>query len=237
MRAAHASQSPMTGIGHVASIALVLVWMASAPSAFAAPASADAIAARGILERAMAEPLTLAASQLDLSAPRSDRTGGGFSLWSLPIWTHQTLISPQDGDRCVFEPSCSMYAAQALRSRGLIGWPMAADRILRCHDGAHGRYPFEGGYSLDPVPAPGRPRLSGAGGVASLVPGLGQWLAGDHGDAAYALGSVALLAWGAAHYARRDEPAPAATLGGFAAFFYVGSVYGGARAMARRGSP
>ncbi len=109
---------------------------------------------------------------------------------------------------------------------------MAADRILRCHQGAHGRYPYEDGRSLDPLPAPGRPTLSLAGGAASLVPGLGQWLAGDRGDALYALGSVAFLAWGASHYAARDQPGPAVALGGLGAFFYVGSVYGGARAVA-----
>ncbi len=216
-----------------ACVAVAVLCVASASAARVARPPDGA--AQGILARIGAEPLRLHGSAPGVLTQRDPSPdAASFSLLSLPVWTHQTLISPQDGDRCVFEPSCSAYAARALRSRGLAGWPMAADRILRCHDGAHGKYPFAAGHSLDPVPAPGAPSLSLAGGMASLVPGLGQWLAGDHGDAVYALGSVALLAWGAAHYARRDEPFAAAPLGGLGVFFYVGSVYGGARAIAGR---
>jgi uncharacterized protein len=61
------------------------------------------------------------------------------------IRLYQQWISPHIPASCRFYPSCSEYAAQALRRYGLAwgGW-LALRRLLRCH-------PFHpGGY--DPVP-------------------------------------------------------------------------------------
>jgi len=54
-----------------------------------------------------------------------------------------TLVGPLGG--CRFQPSCSDYAAEALRRHGLgKGSVLAAGRICRCH-------PW-GGCGEDPVP-------------------------------------------------------------------------------------
>lgn len=62
------------------------------------------------------------------------------------IAAYRGVISPLLGPRCRFAPSCSAYAAEAIRRLGpWRGSYLALRRILRCH-------PFHpGGY--DPVPA------------------------------------------------------------------------------------
>jgi uncharacterized protein len=59
---------------------------------------------------------------------------------------YQKLISPFLPAACRFQPTCSAYGLQAIRTHGpLRGGTMAAWRIARCH-------PF-GGSGFDPVPA------------------------------------------------------------------------------------
>lgn len=58
---------------------------------------------------------------------------------------YQRIISPLFPARCIYMPTCSEYALQAVRKHGFIrGGVLAIKRILRCHP-LH-----EGGY--DPVP-------------------------------------------------------------------------------------
>lgn len=66
-------------------------------------------------------------------------------LLLLLIRGYQRWISPALGPRCRFAPSCSAYAADALRTHGLVrGSWLAVRRLARCH-------PFHpGGH--DPVP-------------------------------------------------------------------------------------
>jgi len=61
------------------------------------------------------------------------------------IRAYQLLLSPMLGGQCRFIPSCSQYAAEAIRRHGALrGSRLALWRILRCQ-------PFSaGGY--DPVP-------------------------------------------------------------------------------------
>jgi len=65
------------------------------------------------------------------------------------IAIYRAAISPMlqvlFGLACRFEPSCSEYAATAIRTHGLVrGGALAASRIARCN-------PF-GGHGFDPVP-------------------------------------------------------------------------------------
>jgi putative membrane protein insertion efficiency factor len=67
------------------------------------------------------------------------------SLLIIPIRLYKYLVSPLLGPRCRYEPSCSVYAIEAIETHGALqgGW-LAVKRICRCH-------PFHpGGY--DPVP-------------------------------------------------------------------------------------
>lgn len=57
------------------------------------------------------------------------------------IRTFQLTFSRQDGPNCRYHPTCSLYAAIAIRRYGpLAGIIMASDRFLRCNPfGAWGR--------------------------------------------------------------------------------------------------
>ena len=46
---------------------------------------------------------------------------------------YQDHLSAADGARCPMTPSCSEYAAQAIKKHGAVmGWIMASDRLVRC---------------------------------------------------------------------------------------------------------
>jgi putative membrane protein insertion efficiency factor len=54
-------------------------------------------------------------------------------------------VSPRLPAACLFEPSCSVYAAEALRRHGLLkGSRLAFGRLSRCRPGVGGGH--------DPVP-------------------------------------------------------------------------------------
>lgn len=66
-------------------------------------------------------------------------------LFLAPIHAYQRWISPALPRRCRYEPTCSAYAAIAIRRFGpLRGAALAAWRLLRCN-------PFSDG-GFDPVP-------------------------------------------------------------------------------------
>lgn len=80
---------------------------------------------------------------------RTPRVGAGVR-WPRQVLIgairiYQLVLSPHLGPACRFEPSCSVYAIEAIARRGLIrGSWLAAVRIGRCH-------PW-GGFGYDPVP-------------------------------------------------------------------------------------
>jgi putative membrane protein insertion efficiency factor len=58
---------------------------------------------------------------------------------------YRVAISPALGEACRYEPTCSVYAQQAIQRFGVLrGSLLAVRRILRCHPFARG--------GLDPVP-------------------------------------------------------------------------------------
>lgn len=74
-----------------------------------------------------------------------------YCMWALSktmlalIWFYRHCISPLTPPACRYTPTCSQYAAEAIRKYGPFkgGW-LALRRILRCH-------PW-GGSGYDPVP-------------------------------------------------------------------------------------
>lgn len=58
---------------------------------------------------------------------------------------YQWVISPALGPKCRFTPTCSQYAAEALKKHGPIkGLFLSIKRISKCRPG--------GGHGYDPVP-------------------------------------------------------------------------------------
>jgi len=61
------------------------------------------------------------------------------------VRAYRLLLSPWLGNACRFEPTCSVYALQALEHHGALGGSyLAARRILRCNPWCAG--------GCDPVP-------------------------------------------------------------------------------------
>jgi putative membrane protein insertion efficiency factor len=65
----------------------------------------------------------------------------------LPVHVYRAVLSPMKrGPTCRFLPTCSEYALDAVKQRGIVvGGALAAWRIARCNPLCHGGY--------DPVPA------------------------------------------------------------------------------------
>jgi uncharacterized protein len=64
------------------------------------------------------------------------------------IRLYRTFLSPLMGRNCRYEPTCSVYAIEAIKSFGALrGGLMGLARLARCHPWARG--------GIDPVP--GRP--------------------------------------------------------------------------------
>jgi len=71
-------------------------------------------------------------------------------LLIIPVKIYQWMISPLLPNSCRYDPTCSVYAVEALKTHGpLKGLALATRRILSCH-------PW-GGHGYDPVPPKGTP--------------------------------------------------------------------------------
>ena len=69
-------------------------------------------------------------------------------LITIPVKLYQYLLSPFLMNSCRFKPTCSEYAIQAFKTRGVFtGLYLTVWRLIRCN-------PW-GGHGYDPVPPPG----------------------------------------------------------------------------------
>ena len=90
-------------------------------------------------------------SRLDLRDSTNELEMAGLLLLRL----YQLVLSSQDGPRCMFHPSCSEYAKQALAEHGVVtGSLLSVDRYLRCNGADRDLYPYDPirRKLLDPVP-------------------------------------------------------------------------------------
>ena len=75
-----------------------------------------------------------------------------------PIRVYQRVISPALPRRCKYEPTCSLYAVQAIRRFGILrGLVLAGWRLLRCNPFSHGGFdPVEAQrlFRTRPTPEP-----------------------------------------------------------------------------------
>ncbi len=76
-----------------------------------------------------------------------------------PIKLYRRVISPGLPRRCRYEPTCSRYAADAIREFGILrGLALAAWRLARCNPWSHGGYdPVAAQRVFAPRPAGSRP--------------------------------------------------------------------------------
>ena len=57
------------------------------------------------------------------------------------IGAYRRWVSPALPRRCKYEPSCSQYAIDAVRTKGLVrGSLLAGWRLLRCNPWSHGGF-------------------------------------------------------------------------------------------------
>ena len=63
------------------------------------------------------------------------------TIATAPIELYRRLLSPALPRRCKYEPTCSAYAVEAIRSYGVLkGTVLAAWRLARCNPFSHGGY-------------------------------------------------------------------------------------------------
>ncbi len=88
------------------------------------------------------------------AASRAARVARAFAM--APIVVYQKLISPALPRRCKYEPTCSRYAVEAIRSLGVgRGVVLAVWRLLRCNPWSYGGYdPVDAQRLFRPVRAP-----------------------------------------------------------------------------------
>ena len=77
-----------------------------------------------------------------LEKTKSEGTFGFFS--GFLFYCFSTFVSPVDDKECIFNPTCSRYAREAIAKYGFIeAYPLITARLIRCNNTAYskGYYP------------------------------------------------------------------------------------------------
>jgi putative membrane protein insertion efficiency factor len=73
--------------------------------------------------------------------PQSTFARAARAIAIAPLVVYQKAISPALPRRCRYEPTCSRYAVEAIRSYGILrGVVLASWRVLRCNPWSDGGY-------------------------------------------------------------------------------------------------
>jgi len=118
-----------------------------------------------VLLLGVAQPATAATVAAGMRGPRQPLEGpaavaspvapaAARQALLMPIRWFQEYVSPMDGPRCQFAPTCSSFGYTAVRDHGPgLGILMTADRLLRCSHLTEARaYPRRpDGRLVDPV--------------------------------------------------------------------------------------
>jgi putative membrane protein insertion efficiency factor len=64
-----------------------------------------------------------------------------YRLGTALVWAYRVTFGALFPTTCKYHPSCSQYAVDALRARGLLrGSALAVWRLLRCNPWSHGGF-------------------------------------------------------------------------------------------------
>jgi putative component of membrane protein insertase Oxa1/YidC/SpoIIIJ protein YidD len=75
-------------------------------------------------------------------------------IFSAAFVFYKEVLSSQDIDACVFTPSCSVYAIESIKKKGIVvGYFTAIDRLTRCNPGRKKDFHIDSqtGKYFDPV--------------------------------------------------------------------------------------
>lgn len=116
---------------------ILFLWLSSACGSLLAQQPAEIQAMRGVMAPAPVRPAAYRSLAQD---NRSDLQWLASQLFLF----YKNFISSQDGSKCSFHPSCSEYAIQLVKQRGLImGGLGACDRLMRCNGMSPELYEFD----------------------------------------------------------------------------------------------
>ena len=139
----------------VAGAVIVLTWEGAGPAA--AGSLRDDLGRLNACSAMLSGPHDATTTAPASSGERVPAIPGTRTALRSLIVLYQLTLSSQDTPACNYEPTCSHFAQEAIRSRGpILGILMTSDRLQRCIGAARRYYPTDPltSRALDPVQPP-----------------------------------------------------------------------------------